>query len=367
RGYVESLARLAALLHDVGHGPFGHFFDDHYLDQFDVTHEDIGAAIIEQDLGDLIRGVRRNPNSRLQPLEELDPKQVAWLIRRPRREETGHPEWLRKLRSLFSGIYTVDNMDFVLRDAYMTGFNTKAFDVDRLIHYSFFTEQGLTIHVRGLPTLIHFIETRANLFRMVYFHRTVRALDLSIEEIFSETMRHLFTGNPIDHLEEYRDFHESSFLVDVQRWHRSDNPEKKALGEQWQAILCRKTGWKMACERTLNFHSSHGERMSIFSEPDLILRRVRERLPKPIRDLPLNIDVAKHYHRPSGRLPAGGQNYIFDAGSGVHELNDDELFRAIPVSFLIFRIYCPTHLYDTELNAALNSVLGDAIDAKTNM
>lgn len=78
--------------------------------------------------------------------------------------------------SLFSGIYTVDNMDFVLRDAFMTGFNTKAFDLSRLLHYSFFTPQGLTIHVRGLPSLIHFIETRANMFRTVYFHRTVRAL-----------------------------------------------------------------------------------------------------------------------------------------------------------------------------------------------
>ncbi|MCA8995981.1 MAG: HD domain-containing protein [Planctomycetaceae bacterium] len=368
KAYIESLVRLAGLLHDVGHGPFGHFFDDHYLAQFDVTHEDIGAAIIERELGDLIRGIRRNPSGKLQPLEELDPKQVSWLIRRPRSSgEAGHPEWLRKLRSLFSGIYTVDNMDFVLRDAYMTGFNTKAFDLSRLIHYSFFSKDGLTMHVRGLPSLIHFIETRANLFRMVYFHRTVRALDIAIEEIFAETMAHLFQGNPIDNLDAYLDFTESSFLVDVQRWAKSDDATLRDLGERWRAILYRQTGWKMACERTLNFHNAVGERMTIFSEPDLVVRRVRERLPKALREIPLNLDVAKHYHRPSGRLPAGGQNYLFDPGSGVQELHDDELFRAIPVSFLIFRIYCQSHEHDTELNAALNSVLGDAMDAKTNM
>jgi HD superfamily phosphohydrolase len=369
KAYVESLVRLAGLLHDVGHGPFGHFFDDQYLDQFGVTHEDIGGVIIEQELGDVIRRIRRNPNGRLQPLEQLDPRQISWLIRRPRgTDEEGHPEWLRKLRSLFSGIYTVDNMDFVLRDAYMSGYNSRAFDVDRLLHYSFFTPRGLTIHSRGLPTLLHFIETRANLFRTVYFHRTVRALDLSLEELFPETMPHLFQGNPIERLDKYLYFHESSFLVDVQRWADSDDPTLRALGERWRAVLSRDEGWKMAVERTINFHTASAERTSIFSEPELVLARVRKRLPRDIRDIPLKIDVARHYHRPSGRLPAGGQNFLLEPGHGVpQELVDDELFRALPVSFLIFRIYSQDHHHDAELHAALNSVLGDTADAKTNM
>jgi HD superfamily phosphohydrolase len=370
RAYVESLARLAGLLHDVGHGPFGHFFDDQYLDRYGVTHEDIGGVIIERELGDVIRRIRRNPNGRLQTLEELDPRQVSWLIRRPRggADDEGHPDWLRKLRGLFSGIYTVDNMDFVLRDAYMTGYNTQAFDLDRLLHYSFFTARGLTLHARGIPTLLHFIETRANLFRTVYFHRTVRALDLSLEELFPETMSHLFEGNPLERLDKYLHFHESSFLVDVQRWGQSDDVTLQALGRRWRAVLSRQEGWKMAVERTMNFHTSSAERTSIFSEPDLVLARVRTRLPATIRGIPLRYDVARHYHRPSGRLPAGGQNYLLDPGHGVpQELHDDELFRALPTSFLIFRIYSQDHAHDAPLHAALSSVLGEASDAKTNM
>lgn len=371
RAYVESLLRMAALLHDVGHGPFGHFFDEHFLKQFGITHEDVGGVIIEQVLGDLLRGIRRNPGGKLQSLEELEPKQIAWLIRRPTGDpvaDAGQPDWLVKLRSLFSGIYTVDNMDFVLRDAYMSGLNPKSIDVSRLLHYSFFTPSGLTIHARGLPTLIQFVETRANLFRIIYFHRTVRAFDLALAEIFGPTMDRLFPGNPLEHFDDYLRLTESSLLVDVQRWTGSDDPEMQELGRHWEQIFRRQSAWKMACERTMHFHSGAAERTTIFSEPDLIERRIRERLPKKLREIPMAIDVARHYHRPSGRLPSGGQNFLLDPATGtIQELNDDELFRSLPVSLSICRVYSKDHTHDAALSKALNAVLGEAGDAPTNM
>ncbi len=185
RGYVESLLRMAGLLHDVGHGPFGHFFDERFLADFGLNHETLGSHIIRHELGELLREIRRNPNSRLEPGERLDPEQIVTLITRPQPQDAASaPRWLLLLRSLFSGIYTVDNMDFVLRDAYMSGYNARAFDLDRLLHYSFFSPQGLTIHNRGVAALVQFISVRAELFRAVYFHRTVRAIDLTLDDLF---------------------------------------------------------------------------------------------------------------------------------------------------------------------------------------
>ncbi len=370
RPYVETLVRMAALLHDVGHGPFGHFFDDHYLHQFDLTHEDLGAAIITRDLADLLVRVRRNPRGKLQPLEQLEPAHVAFLIRRPKgRTEPGeHPDWLIKLRSLFCGIYTVDNMDFVLRDAYMSGYNVKAFDLSRLLHYTFFTPAGLTIHARGLPALINFIEVRANLFRTIYFHRTVRALDVALEDLFPETMQHLFPGNPLNHLELYQHLTESSLIVDVQRWTRSQDDALRTLGNRWRDVLTRNLHWKMAAEKTVYFHAGQSESASIFSEPELVVKRLRSRLPPAIRDLEMKIDVARHYHRPSTRGPTGGQNYVFDPAVGeARELDDFELFREQPMSFSMCRIYTLDHHHDREIQQALNKILGEVGDARTNM
>ena len=205
-------------------------------------------------------------------------------------------------------------MDFVLRDAYMSGYNTAglrsvAAGALHVLHRC----RADDPFARGLPTLINFIETRANLFRTIYFHRTVRALDLSLEDVFPETMRRLFPGNPLEHLDAYRRFTESSFLVDVGRWETSSEPELRDLGQRWAAILSRNVVLEngAASGRSISTAARPSERRSIPSR-SLVEQRVRSRLPASPAAIPLRVDVARHYHRPSGRRPAGGQNFLLN-------------------------------------------------------
>ncbi len=369
RGYVESLMRLSALLHDVGHGPFGHFFDAHFLAQFGLNHESLGAEIIRRELADLVRGVRRSPNAALQAGETIDPEHVAFLITRPRDGAAEAPAWLRMLRSLFSGLYTVDNMDFVLRDAYMSGYSTRAFDLDRLLHYTRFTEKGLTVHERGLSALVQFISVRADLFRAIYFHRTVRAIDLELQELFADSRDLLFPGDPREHLAAYQRLTEWSLLAEVGGWEQSDQPRRRALGARWQRFLRRQLRWRMACERTIFFAPGQSEHGSVLSSAGTFEAAVRDLLPPALRDMPLRVDTARHVHRPGAHVPAAGQNYLYEPGTErVLRLDDREMFRRIAVSFRICRIYARDVSHVAELCRVMDRLTGaDAPDDPTNM
>ncbi len=379
RGYVECTMRLAGLLHDVGHGPFGHFFDAHFLsghqmpDGSKVNHEKLGAHIIQNELGEMLRGVRRCPNNELADGEQLDPAQIAWLIQRPSDGDGAEqPRWLAMMRSLFCGLYTVDNMDFVLRDAYMSGYSERAYDLDRLLRYSFFSQRGLTIYHRGLNALMRFMQTKSELFRAVYFHRTVRAIDKTLEELFRDSKTLLFPGNPLEHLAEYRQFTEWSLLVDVARWPASADATTRALGERWQRLLQRQLDWESVYERNLTFGADDAEQTSIFSDAGVVEGFIRKNLPAELRDIDMQIDLPRHIYRPHTGKATAGQNFLQrGAGGEIRQLTDDQLFRQLPVTHRMCRVYLRHEApkeHAKAVSAALDALVGaGGEDDLTNM
>ncbi len=365
--FIEEYMRITGLLHDVGHGPFGHFFDDNFLLDFGITHEDIGQTIIQDELGDLIRQLRRSPSGPFASGEELRPEDIAFPIKKDGKDDHRKPKWLRLLQPLTSGIFTFDNLDYVARDSYMCGVAIGPVDRDRLIHYSFFSPKGLTLHKAGNAALTMFLNARLYLYTNVYYHRTTRAIDLHLREIFPETMKTIFPGNPLEHMEKYLHLTDWSLLEEVSRW-RHGKGSNKALAREWGRILGRDIKWKMAYDRTLSLNElRYG--MALIQEADWE-KRIRTALPPSARDVVFRVDMATQDPRPESPFAMGKkQIYIFDPSTGEIEKESlSELFEFIPAKVVQFRVFALDHENDRLLADVAEATLkGSSPAVKTSV
>jgi HD superfamily phosphohydrolase len=300
-GLVVETLRVAGLLHDVGHGPFAHFFDDHVLAAFEapadprrspgkrLTHEDLSQLIIERELGGLIRGLRRAPGSvperdAFSPGESIDPAWVSYLVSKPALADPTMPGWVRWLQPLLSGVFTVDNLDYVRRDAWFIGVSPGPIDVERLRRYAFISDRGLTLYEPAIGALAMFLNTRLFMYQQVYFHRTVRAIDLDLAEVFAASIRAIFgDGSPVDRLADYADLDEYALLHQAARWANGRDLARgpagvgasgggrgaggvavasdgagsgrvnRAIAETWRGILLRQPRWRSEQEIRVEF------------------------------------------------------------------------------------------------------------------
>jgi len=355
--YIESLLRVTALVHDIGHGPFCHFFDDNFLKSFHLTHEKLGQLIIREHLGPIIRKIRRSPSGPFAKGEELDADQIAHLILKEKGKDNSQmPRWLTCLQPVISGSYTGDNLDYVLRDSYMCGVAVGPVDLSRLIHYTMITDKGFTIHKTGLPALQMFLNTRMYLYSNVYYHRTTRAIDIHLRDIFGDTMRLLFPHDPRKQMDEYLTLTDWSLLEEVRGWSKSRHSMRRGLGEEWARILGRDIKWKMAYNTVLKEKGQ--ERGMDFPSHEQFEKQIQKELPTRLHKLPFRVDMAPLDPRPDPKDTRGMPLFVYD--SGTHTVLTEpleEFLDLLPTRLIQFRIYALNHDTDADLSRAAATVL----------
>jgi len=240
----EALA--AALLHDLGHGPFSHLFEQ--VLPRGLHHETWTHRILLDESTDVHR-----------VLAELDrelPARVAELVK-------GRHE-LPYLARAVSGTFDVDRCDYLLRDAHATGVSYGRFDLDWLLRSLRFgtpaTEGAappLSIDgKKGIPAIESFLLARLFMFQQVYFHKTERSCEWMLTKILERARQLIADGARLPStppglislsrdgdctLGEYLSLDDPSVWVALSAWQSVKDPLLADLTQRLQARRLFKT------------------------------------------------------------------------------------------------------------------------------
>jgi hypothetical protein len=180
------LCLCAALLHDVGHGPFSHSIER----TFGTRHEEWSCRIV---LGDT------EVNEVLRRVSAAFPQQVADVIAKTYGREI--------VVSLVSSQLDADRMDYLLRDAYFTGVNYGMFDLDRILRTIRPYQGHIVVKESGMHAVEDYLMSRYQMYWQVYFHPVTRSAEVILHKIFQrakqlyeEGYRFQFMVRPLLHL-----------------------------------------------------------------------------------------------------------------------------------------------------------------------
>lgn len=178
-GDVANL-RLAGLLHDIGHGPFSHLFEEVLERKKKTSHEEIGKKLIlKTEIGDSLTKYG------------FDKKFLSELA-------FGNSKY-PFMNEIISGGLSADIMDYLPRDGYFTGAEHAKIDFKRIIQSLDVHEKKLSLDRSALYSFESMMISRYQMFKAVYFHKTVRSAEVMLLESMSLADNELgFTSYNLD-------------------------------------------------------------------------------------------------------------------------------------------------------------------------
>jgi len=216
------LCLCAALLHDLGHGPFSHSFEK----VFHLDHEDFTKAIILGDT-EVHRVLRR--------VSDDFPKKVAEVISKTYENKL--------VVSMISSQIDADRMDYLQRDAYYTGVSYGHFDMERILRVMRPQEDQVVIKSSGMHAVEDYIMSRYQMYWQVYFHPVTRSAEVILTKILHRAKQlyeenYIFKTNPIHFhsifknevtVQDYVKLDESIIVFYFHAWLEEDDPTLRDL------------------------------------------------------------------------------------------------------------------------------------------
>ncbi|WP_052663464.1 HD domain-containing protein [[Mycoplasma] testudinis] len=188
-----------ALLHDIGHAPHSHAFEEYFYTDFTLdskkifVHEDMSSELITNPLGEIYPILIKSG---------VNPQDVADLITANESNKNLNP-WMIQL---LSSQLDVDRIDYLLRDTYYSGTSYGQIDANVLLHWAYFIpkQNCVAFSRKAIPTIENFLVGRFHMYQTVYFNdKTVLAsavLWFAFRRIKELVKENNFQWGPFDYI-----------------------------------------------------------------------------------------------------------------------------------------------------------------------
>ncbi|MBO9200363.1 MULTISPECIES: HD domain-containing protein [Niastella] len=167
----ETAAKIAILLHDIGHGPFSHALENVLIN--DTHHETISILIMrvlnEQMNGQLHKAIDIFTNNYTKPF----------------------------LHQLISGQLDVDRMDYLTRDSFYTGVSEGVIGYDRILKMLAVKDGDLMVEEKGIYSIEKFLVARRLMYWQVYLHKTVLGAEKTLIKIIQRAKELIQQGQTV--------------------------------------------------------------------------------------------------------------------------------------------------------------------------
>jgi hypothetical protein len=213
----RQIVRFAALLHDIGHGPFSHISED-ILERYAETDDGSSKEKIHEKITMKLINTSEELGNLLSPEEK---KKIIGLL-------SGESVDIPLMREIVSGPLDADKMDYLLRDSYFCGVKYGVFDLERilntLMHYKEDFAELMGINYDGINSLEQFVLAKYYMMTQVYCHKVrsvsdamiIRGIELGIEMDKIDFLQNLYCYKDTEeYLDNYLKYWDDRVIIEL--------------------------------------------------------------------------------------------------------------------------------------------------------